>query len=42
MSLTEITLGRIVTQSERATNSSVAIMASISSMASTSTPWLWK
>ncbi len=42
MSLTEITLGSTVTQSERATNSSVAIMASISSMASTSTPWLWK
>jgi hypothetical protein len=38
MSFTEITLGKIVTQSERATNSSVAIIASISSMAAISTP----
>ena len=39
-SFTEITLGKMGTQSERATNSSVAIIASISSMVSTSTPWL--
>ena len=42
MSFTEMRLGSTVTQSERATNSSVPIIASISSMAAISTPWVWK
>ena len=42
MSLTQIRPDRIATQSERATNSSVPIMASISIISATSTPWVWK